>query len=431
MELDNQWIGNAPASWEKVRLKDVAFFSPSYSAETPNTNEICTVIPMEAVSEQGQVHDSEQRPYETISSGLTLFEVGDVIFAKITPCMENGKGAFIASLPTRYAFGSTEFHVMRPFHKIDGRFLYYYTFNPTYRKYAEVNMVGAAGQKRVSTRFLKYTPLYLPDVEEQRRIAGYLDQQCAAIDGAIAVKQQQLEKLEQIRRSVIYRAVTKGLDDTAVMQETHIDWIGKVPAHWQASRIKNVAELSPRFSGEKPSANEEYAVVPMEDVSDDGQISIKQIKSFNDISSGLTYFENGDVIFAKITPCMENGKGAFVTSLPTRYAFGSTEFHVLRPNRVNGEFLYYYTYNTSFRDYAEVNMVGAAGQKRVSSTFLKTTPIYLPSTEEQAQIVAWVKAELDKIQQARAVVSRQVEVLAEYKKSLIHECVTGKRRVVV
>jgi len=67
--------------------------------------------------------------------------------------MENGKGAFVRQLSTRYAFGSTEFHVLRPSKKIDGQFLYYATFNPVYRAYAAENMVGAAGQKRVSSRF--------------------------------------------------------------------------------------------------------------------------------------------------------------------------------------------------------------------------------------------------------------------------------------
>jgi len=103
---------------------------------------------MELLSEYGTIDVSNQQLFEDISSGLTLFEPGDVLFAKITPCMENGKGAFVHSLPTRYAFGSTEFHVLRPSHSVHGKFLYYATFNPVYRAYAAENMTGAAGQKR-------------------------------------------------------------------------------------------------------------------------------------------------------------------------------------------------------------------------------------------------------------------------------------------
>jgi type I restriction enzyme S subunit len=91
---------------------------------------------MELLSEDGVIDVSSQQSVEEVQSGLTLFEQGDVLFAKITPCMENGKGAFVSKLPTRHAFGSTEFHVLRPSREVDGKFLYYATFNPVFRTYA-------------------------------------------------------------------------------------------------------------------------------------------------------------------------------------------------------------------------------------------------------------------------------------------------------
>lgn len=109
------------------------------------------MVPMELLSESGVIDSSNQMLFEDIQGGLTLFEAGDVLFAKITPCMENGKGAFVVDLPTRYAFGSTEFHVLRPMHVVLGRFLYYYTFNPVFRAYAAENMTGAA-DRNVSLR---------------------------------------------------------------------------------------------------------------------------------------------------------------------------------------------------------------------------------------------------------------------------------------
>ena len=158
--------------------------------------------------------------FKDVSSGLTVFERGDVLFAKITPCMENGKGAFVDSLPTRYAFGSTEFHVLRPSPSIDGKFLYYYTFNPTFRAYAAENMSGAAGQKRVSSRFLKDTRLFLPPLQEQRRIAAYLDASCAVIDAVVSLSRtkddvlrssgvlnQQMATLIAYRQSLIHECV--------------------------------------------------------------------------------------------------------------------------------------------------------------------------------------------------------------------------------
>ena len=197
------WLGKMPSDWQRSRIRNVAILSPSYSAKAPTLDEPCTVVPMELLSADDTIEVTNQQPFEDVAPGLTLFEEGDVLFAKITPCMENGKGAFVRELPTRYAFGSTEFHVLRPSKKIDGKFLYYATFNPIFRAYAADNMVGAAGHKRVSSQFVKYTCLFLPPLPEQQRIAAYLDASCAAIDAAVAAKRHQLETLDALKSSIL------------------------------------------------------------------------------------------------------------------------------------------------------------------------------------------------------------------------------------
>jgi type I restriction enzyme S subunit len=153
------WLGDVPADWRRTRIKRVTRLSPSYSNGKPSGQSLCTVVPMESVSVLGELNADTQMEFSAVTSGLNLFENGDVLFAKITPCMENGKGALVSNLTTTYAFGSTEFHVLRPRHEVSGKFLYYYTFNPTFRAWAEKNMRGAAGQQRVSAKFLKYTHL--------------------------------------------------------------------------------------------------------------------------------------------------------------------------------------------------------------------------------------------------------------------------------
>lgn len=225
--------------------------------------------------------------------------------------------------------------------------------------------------------------------------------------------------------------------------ESNEPWLGKVPADWAKTRIRNVAKLSPGFSGKTPANDENCTIAPMELLSDNGTIDVSNQLLFEDVQSGLTLFEQGDVLFAKITPCMENGKGAFVSQLPTRYGFGSTEFHVLRPSReINGKFLYYATFNPVYRAYAAENMTGAAGQKRVSSRFLKDTRLFLPPLQEQERIVTFLDttcavidrvASLDKrtndASQPKGVLNQQISTLLAYRKSLIHECVTGQRRI--
>ena len=123
---DEVWLGVVPLLWKSYRIKDITRLSPNLSNGTPDKEELCSVIPMKKVSEKGEIISDNLEGYSLITSGLTNFEAGDVIFAKITPCMENGKGAYVEKLPARYAFGSTEFHVLRARYMVDGKFLYYY-----------------------------------------------------------------------------------------------------------------------------------------------------------------------------------------------------------------------------------------------------------------------------------------------------------------
>ena len=243
-ESNEPWLDEMPSDWTRSRIRNVATLSPGYSGYRPVPDETCTVVPMELLSENGEIDSSDHQRFEDIQQGLTLFEQGDVLFAKITPCMENGKGAFIKYLPTRYGFGSTEFQVIRPAaHGIDGKFLYYATFNPVYRAYAAENMTGAAGQKRVSSRFLKDTRLFLPKVTEQERIAAYLDASCAAIDSAVAAKRRQLEILDDLCKATVQRVLTRGLDDEPKLIPTRNVWMDQVPSGWSLVALKRVCAI--------------------------------------------------------------------------------------------------------------------------------------------------------------------------------------------
>ena len=126
VQANEPWLDTRPTDWRPSRIRNAARLSPSYSDGPPTADELCTVVPMEFLSESGAIDVTSAQPFADVNGGLTLFEQGDVIFAKITPCMENGKGAFVGMLPTRYAFGSTEFHVLRANCAVDPRFLYYY-----------------------------------------------------------------------------------------------------------------------------------------------------------------------------------------------------------------------------------------------------------------------------------------------------------------
>ncbi len=158
-----------------VRLGDVADINPRVTAELKaRPDSEIAFLPMDAVGEDGTIRYQERRLASSVLSGYTLFKRNDVVLAKITPCMENGKAAHLEQLVSEYGAGSTEFHVLRPGSKLDGRFLYYLIWNPKFREAAEKQMTGSAGQKRVPADFLRSLEFLLPHIDEQRRIASIL-----------------------------------------------------------------------------------------------------------------------------------------------------------------------------------------------------------------------------------------------------------------
>ncbi len=310
-----------------------------------------------------------------------------------------------------------------------GPYLSWLHVSQTIRAHYEMHATGIT-RWAIGRKHFKTCPIPLPPLHEQKRIAAYLDASCAAIDRAVETKQKQLETLDALRKSIIQRAVTQGLNPKAKMKDSGVEWLGRVPEHWKRRTIKRVCEFSPTYSQGKPEAHEACTFVPMASVSTLGVIDISDVKPMSDITAGLNLFENGDVIFAKITPCMENGKGAVIRNLITHFAYGSTEFHVMRPNHaIIADYLYFYLHNKVFREWAEKNMHGAAGQQRVGTKFLKYTYIFIPTEDEQIEIIKYVRQRLEEITSIEENVSRQIATLTAYRKSLIHECVTGKRRI--
>ena len=146
-----------------------------------------------------------------------------------------------------------------------------------------------------------------------------------------------------------------------------------------------------------------------------GAIINPEIKPYLEVQNGFTSFRDGDVIMAKITPCMENGKAAIVHGMKNGIGFGSTEFHVMRSRgEILPEYLYYYIRQESFRNEARSHFTGSVGQKRVPADFIKQSIIPLPPLAEQQRIVARVEALLSHVNAARDGLSRVPSIMKKF-----------------
>jgi type I restriction enzyme S subunit len=210
-------------------------------------------------------------------------------------------------------------------------------------------------------------------------------------------------------------------------KDSGVEWLGAVPAHWELNRIRFVAELNPSKS-EIRDLDRETAVsfLPMEAIGDDGSLNLETEKRIAEVETGYTYFRDGDVTVAKITPCYENGKGALMMGLVNGIGFGTTELIVARPlpSKVSGRYLNYIFLSPDFRSLGESHMYGAGGQKRVPDAFVRNFATVFPPLPEQALIAAFLHRETAKIDELVAEQRRLMELLKEKRQAVISHAIT-------
>ena len=205
-----------------------------------------------------------------------------------------------------------------------------------------------------------------------------------------------------------------------------VEWLGDIPAHWEIKRLKYVAALNPKPSEARRLAPDtEVSFVPMEAVGEYGGLDLSITKELSEVGDGYTYFFDGDVLVAKITPCFENGKGSLAGELVNGIAFGTTELHVMRcRSELDQQFAFYLTLTDTFRKLGEAEMYDAGGQKRVPESFITNLKHPLPPSHEQRAIAAFLDRETARIDALVAKKERLIELLQEKRTALIIRAVT-------
>ena len=204
------------------------------------------------------------------------------------------------------------------------------------------------------------------------------------------------------------------------------EWLGEVPVHWKVKRLKHAATLNPKASEVRSLASDtEVSFVPMEAVGEYGGLDLTLSRELSDVATGYTYFCDGDVLVAKITPCFENGKGSIAEGLLNGIAFGTTELHVIRCGPgLDNRFTFYLTMSDAFRKLGEAEMYGAGGQKRVPESFVEDLKYPLPPLPEQRDITAFLDRETARIDSLIVKKERLIEMLREKRIALISQAVT-------
>jgi type I restriction enzyme S subunit len=206
-----------------------------------------------------------------------------------------------------------------------------------------------------------------------------------------------------------------------------LEWLGEVPAAWEVKRLRFAAQINPTKNEVAHEPRDaEVSFLPMEAIGDDGSLKLERTRPIGEIETGYTYFREGDVTVAKITPCFENGKGAVMRGLVGGFGFGTTELTVARPRTglATSEYLHWLFSSSPFRPLGEASMYGAGGQKRVPDDFFRDFVSGLPPLVEQTAIASFLDRETAKIDVLVAEQEKLIALLKEKRQAVISHAVT-------
>ncbi|MCC1498086.1 restriction endonuclease subunit S [Alcanivorax sp. 1008] len=206
-------------------------------------------------------------------------------------------------------------------------------------------------------------------------------------------------------------------------KDSGVQWLGDVPQHWTVGSIKYLGRLNPSKSEVTEDGASLCSFIPMEKLKT-GEIALDENRPIEDVIGGYTYFRDGDVLFAKVTPCFENRNMAIAQGLTGGLGFGSSEINVLRPRNADVRFLYYRIQEHSLMKIWESEMSGAGGLKRVPTEIITNFLVAAPDKEEQESISAFLDHETAKIDALIAEQQRLIELLKEKRQAVISHAVT-------
>ena len=331
-----------------------------------------------------------------------VMQDGDILMSHINSEIHLGKTALYEKEGDEIIIHGMNLLSLRPNKDlITSKYAFYYLSSQSFLRQIPNITKKSVNQASFTVSALKELVFPLMSIEKQKKITVDLDK----VNDLISLRKQQLSKLDELVKSRFVELFgMPGADDFG----------------WGLTPLGSICSINPK-KGQDPriSSGVEVSFVPMPAVTERGEIDATAVKEYDEVKTGFTYFAENDVLFAKITPCMENGKGAVARGLHNGLGFGSTEFHVLRPisGKSNPYWIYTLTAFSQFRKDAASNMTGSAGQRRVPASFLENYRVAVPPIELQEKFAAFVE-QTDK---SKFEIQKSLEKLETLKKALMQK----------
>ena len=421
-----EWIGEIPQKWNTKRIKYCMAIDQEKLSEKTDPEYAFQYIDISGVTEYGGIGETTEMTFEkSPSRARMVVRPGDTIISTVRTYLK--AVAYIDSLEDHIC--STGFCVLSPKNDLFPKFAYY-VLQSDYVVQKIVSESVGVSYPAISSAEIGDIKIALPEYSKQARIADYLDAKCTEIDALIAAKEKTNALLKERRQSIIYEAVTKGLDPTVPMKDSGVEWIGEIPEGWEIAALKRLG--TPATGSTPPKDNPDYW---------DGDIpwvSSKDIKSDYLLDSddhitqaavdkcGLTLFSPETLIFCVRSGILRHTFPVAVATLPVTI---NQDLRALSLTRdVNPAFLLYYMRGMNDTIVTLYQKIGATVESIEMDWFLYF-PVVLPPREEQDRIVEALDSKCASLDQTVQQNEATIKQLKEYRQSLIYEAVTGKIEV--
>lgn len=423
------WIGQIPSHWEVIQLKFTAnkanccFIDGDWIESTDISEEGIRYITTGNVGvleykEQGNGFISEDT-FERLN--CTEVFPGDILISRLNEPI--GRSCILPDLDMRVVT-SVDNVIFRPNQdQYDKRFLVYYLNCSLFTEHANLEARGST-MHRMSRTMLGHQQTIVPPIAEQNAIAEYLDKKCRSIDKVITTQERRIEMLGELKQSIITEAVTRGINPDAPLKDSGIDWIGKIPEHWEAIPLK--------FTGSFGNGLTYHT----EDVVESDGILV--LRSSN-IQEGVLDFE--DTVFVNSCPeflmvrpgdiiiCSRNGSASLVGKCAMVEEVINATFgaFMMRYRPYQNPKFGFYLIQAALKMYKGLYSTTTINQ--LTMDVIAQIHVAIPPIAEQTAIAEYLDRKCVRIDSAIAKAKREVELLREFKQSVITEAVTGKIKI--
>jgi len=420
MDEDNK-MKSLPRGWNWLRLREIAEINPKIpNKEAIPDNREVQFLPMKLVEEvSGIIHLTEVRKYAEVKKGYTSFVDGDIIFAKVTPCMENGKIAIVDNLINGIGFGSSEFHVIRNRKELNNKYLFHYLVQNKFRNEAANAMTGAVGLRRVPKQFLEDYVVPLPPKETQQAVVSKIEELFSELDKGIENLRIAQKKLKTYRQSVLKWAFEGRLTNEIVSD-------GILPNGWTKAELGNICTNVEYGSSAKSKEHGKIPVLRMGNIQN-GKFDWTDLVYTSDDEEIKKYLlKKNDVLFNRTNSAELVGKTAIYKGERPAIFAG----YLIRIDRIesliDADFLTYFLNSLEAKKMGNAVRSFGVNQSNINGTKLKSYLIPLPLLKEQQAIVQVIESRLSVADKLDETITQSLQQAEALRQSILKKAFEGK-----